>query len=173
MTRIATASLVVLLLVGCSGAEHEDIKQWMNDQAKGMKGSVPPLPEIKPFPPVAYSGVTLVPPFANAKIITADGAADKAAPDRARPRQPLENFPLEDLRVTGVIIDGNTPYALVQPPAPNKPKHVKVGEYMGQNFGRITEISRDGVTVVETVKDANGAWTDREVSKRVPRDGRR
>lgn len=173
MNRIGTVLLGALVLAGCSGAEHQDLKQWMQDQAKGMKGQVPPLPEIKPFPPVSYSGVALVPPFADAKIVTADVAADKTAPDRARPRQPLENFPLEDLRVTGVIIDGKTPYALVQPPSPNKPKHVKVGEYMGQNFGRITEISSDGVTVVETVKDANGAWTDREVSKRVPRDGRR
>lgn len=173
MIRIVYTILGIVLLAGCSGTEHEDLKQWMQEQAKGMKGRVPPLPEIKPFPPVSYQGIALVPPFASAKIVTADAAADKSAPDRGRPRQPLENFPIEDLRVTGIIIDGKTPYALVQTPSPNKPKPVKVGEYMGQNFGRITEITKDGVTVVETVKDTNGAWTDREVSKRVPRDGRR
>jgi type IV pilus assembly protein PilP len=163
------ATLVVL--AGCGAPEHSDLKQWMQEQTKTMKGKIPPLPEIKPFPAVSYDGTALIPPFSSVKIISTEVAADKAAPDRDRPSQPLENFPLEDLRVSGIIVDGKVPHALIQTPPPNKPKHVRVGEFIGQNFGKITSITRDSVVVVETVKDANGAWVEREVSLVVPRAG--
>jgi type IV pilus assembly protein PilP len=173
MIRILLLVTTALLATACSNIEHEDIKAWMREQSKEMRGRVPPLPQIKPFPAVAYEAESLVTPFSNEMIITAEASSDKSAPDRDRPRQPLENFAIEDLRVTGAIIDSKFPIALVQPPPPNKPKHVTVGEFMGQNFGRITQITKDGITVIETVKDSNGAWTDREVIKSVPKQGGR
>jgi type IV pilus assembly protein PilP len=68
---------------------------------------------------------------------------------------------------------GTVPYALIQTPPPNKPKHVRVGEYMGRSFGKITAISRDGLTVRETIKDANGAWVEQERTLMVPQGGGR
>lgn len=174
MTRFLSGTLVALSLVflaACSAPEHSDLKAWMQDQAKAMKGKVPPLPEIKPFPAVSYEGAALIPPFFAGKIITSEAVVDKTAPDRDRPRQPLESFPLEDLRVSGIIVDGKTPHALIHTPPPNKPKHVRIGEFIGQNFGRVTAITRDSVIILESVKDANGAWVDREVSLLVPRQG--
>lgn len=162
-----------LLLLGCASEEHQDLRQWMRDEAKGMRGKVAPLPEIAAFPVVSYETEMLTPPFAAGKIVTLEGAADKTAPDRERPQQPLEIFPLEDLRVTGVIMAGAVPYALIQTPAPNKPKHVRVGEYMGRNFGKIKSITTEGVTVIETVKDANGAWVTQEKLLIVPKEGGR
>ena len=159
--------LLPLLLSGCASDEHQDLRQWMRDEAKGMKAKVAPLPEITPFPVVSYETEMLTPPFATGKIVTLEVAADKTAPDRERPQQPLEIFPLEDLRVTGVIMAGPVPYALIQTPPPNKPKHVRVGEYMGRSFGR------EGVTVVESVKDANGAWVTQEKLLIVPKEGGR
>lgn len=164
--------LLVLLLAGCAAEEHQDLREWMRDEAKGMRGKVAPLPEITAFPVVAYETETLVPPFSPAKIVTLDVSADKSAPDRTRPPQPLEAFPIEDLRVMGIITAGAVPYALIQTPPPNKPKHVRVGEYMGRSFGKITAITPDGVTVVETVKDANGAWVSQERQLNVPKGGR-
>jgi type IV pilus assembly protein PilP len=164
--------LLVLLLAGCAAEEHQDLREWMRDEAKGMRGKVAPLPEITAFPVVAYETETLVPPFSPAKIVTLDVSADKSAPDRTRPPQPLEAFPIEDLRVMGIITAGAVPYALIQTPPPNKPKHVRVGEYMGRSFGKITAITPEGVTVVETVKDANGAWVSQERQLNVPKGGR-
>ncbi|MDP2135742.1 MAG: pilus assembly protein PilP [Sulfuritalea sp.] len=170
-------SLVVLcpllLLLGCAAEEHEDLREWMREEARGMKGKVTPLPEITAFPVVAYETETLTPPFAPGKIVTMEAVADKTAPDRTRPQQPLEIFPIEDLKVMGIIMAGDVPYALIQTPPPNKPKHVRVGEYMGRSFGRITAISRDSVTVLESVKDANGAWVAQEKVLMVPKEGGR
>lgn len=138
-----------------------------------MKGKVPALPEMAAFPVVAYETETLTQPFSSGKIVTLEAAADKTAPDRSRPKQPLEIFPIEDLKVVGIIMAGTVPYALIQTPAPNKPKHVRVGEYMGRSFGKITAISREGVTVLETVKDAGGAWVEQEKVLMVPKEGGR
>ena len=165
--------LCPLLLLGCAAEEHQDLREWMREEAKGMRGKVAPLPEITAFPVVAYETETLTPPFAPGKIVTLEAGADKTAPDRTRPQQPLEIFPLEDLKVVGVIMAGTVPYALIQTPPPNKPKHVRVGEYMGRSFGKITAISRDGLTVRETIKDANGAWVEQERSLMVPQGGGR
>jgi len=163
--------LCPLLLFGCASEEHQDLRQWMREEAKDMRGKVSPLPEISAFPVVAYETEALTPPFSPGKIVTLEAAADKTAPDRNRPIQPLEIFPIEDLKVVGVIMAGTVPYALIQTPPPNKPKHVRVGEYMGRSFGKITAITRDGVTILETVKDANGAWVEQERSLMVPKEG--
>ena len=165
--------LLPVLLLGCATEEHQDLRQWMRDEAKGMKGKVAPLPEITAFPVVSYETEMLTPPFAAGKIVTLEVVADKSAPDRTRPQQPLEIFPLEDLKVTGVIMAGTVPFALIQTPPPNKPKHVRVGEYMGRNFGKITAITREGITVLESVKDANGAWVAQEKLLIVPKEGGR
>jgi type IV pilus assembly protein PilP len=165
--------LLPVLLLGCATEEHQDLRQWMRDEAKGMKGKVAPLPSVTAFPVVAYETEMLTPPFASGKIVTLEVAADKTAPDRTRPQQPLEIFPLEDLKVMGVIMAGTVPYALIQTPPPNKPKHVRVGEYMGRNFGKITAITTEGITVLESVKDANGAWVAQEKLLIVPKEGGR
>ncbi len=164
--------LLSLLLLGCAAEEHQDLREWMREEARGMKGKVAPLPEITAFPVVAYETETLTPPFSPNKIVTLDVSADKSAPDKSRPQQPLEAFPIEDLRVMGVIMAGSVPYALIQTPPPNKPKHVRVGEYMGRSFGKITAITSDAITVLETVKDANGAWVSQERQLAVPKGGR-
>jgi len=163
----------LLLLVGCGSEEHQDLRTWMREEAKTMKGKVSPLPEIRAFPVVAYETEAMTSPFSAAKIATREAVADKSPPDRIRPRQPLEAFPIEDLKVVGVIVAGAVPYALIQTPPPNKPKHVRVGEFMGRNFGKITTITTEGVTVRETVKDAGGAWVEQEKVLAVPTEGGR
>jgi type IV pilus assembly protein PilP len=163
----------LLLLLGCASEEHQDLREWMREEAKDMKGKVNPLPEIAAFPAVAYETETLTSPFTAGKIVTLEAIADKTTPDRTRPQQPLEVFPIEDLKVVGIIMAGTVPYALIQTPPPNKPKHVRVGEYMGRSFGKITAISREGVTVKETVKDASGAWVEQEKVLMVPKEGER
>ncbi|MCF8199143.1 MAG: pilus assembly protein PilP [Sulfuritalea sp.] len=160
-----------LLLLGCAAEDHQDLREWMREEAKGMKGKVAPLPEITAFPVVAYETESMTPPFAPGKIVTQEVASDKTAPDRTRPQQPLEIFPIEDLKVVGVMTVGNVSYALIQTPPPNKPKHVRVGEYMGRSFGKITAITNDGVIVRESVKDVNGVWVEQERTLMVPKEG--
>ena len=160
------ALLLSALLSACGGEEHVDLKQWMKDQAKDMRGRVPPLPEVKPFPVVSYDALDMVDPFRSARIEPErkkDGGGIK--PDFDRPREVLESYPLESLRFVGLIRNNRMFYAVI---SVDKTVHrVKIGNYMGENFGIITDIQAspgldEGKLVLrELVQEASGDWVER------------
>jgi len=160
MRKIA-AALVSVALVACSGGDHEDLRQWMNDAAKDIKGKIPPLPEVKPYEPVPYDAGNLIDPFRPAKI----GAEQKKnsggglQPDMDRPREPLEAYPLESLKYVGVMTKKTISFAIIQ--VDGSLYQVRVGNYMGQNFGVITKVSESEVTLKELAQDSAGDWVER------------
>ena len=149
------------LLVACSAdSDHEDLRQWMNDASKNLKGKVPPLPEVKPYEPVAYDAGNLVDPFKPAKITPErkkNGGG--AQPDFDRPREPLEAYPLESFEFVGVMTRKNVSYAIIQ--VDGSLYQVRTGNYLGQNFGVITKVSESEVVLKELVQDAAGDWIER------------
>jgi type IV pilus assembly protein PilP len=163
LKTLSCMAFTLLAVIGCSTAEHEDLKGWMNDQAKGMKGKVPPLPEIKPFPVVSYEAEKALSPFSSSKVLNAEMVRDQATPTSDRPREPLENFPIDELQLTGIVFDSkkNSFKAIVQTPQPNKPLAISVGAFLGKDFGKVIAIDHCKVSIEETVKDTNGVWTPR------------
>src|SRR6188474_1644853 len=131
--------LGLLLLTGCAGDPNQELKQWMDDQAKTMKGKVDPLPVVKPYIPFAYNAFDLPDPFKPRKIEPVRGSS-KLAPDLNRRKEPLESYPIESLRMVGTLQQDKTMYALVRTNDRNV-YQVRIGNYMGQNFGIITGIS--------------------------------
>lgn len=147
------------LLLGACSAEQEDIQNWMRQQEKGMTGSVKPLPEVTPFPPVAYAAAEGRDPFAASRIEPEAKASTRGGPDLDRRREPLEAYPLETLSLVGVIRQNGRVHALVR--VDNTLHQVRVGNYLGQNYGLVTDVSDSEVTVKELVEDINGDWVDR------------
>lgn len=163
--RLGAILFASALLAGCGGGEHHDLRQWMKNTAKGMEGKVPPLPEIKPFPVVAYDAGDLLDPFNPAKVVPEKRQGGGKEPDFDRPREPLEAYPLESLHMIGYMIKNKKPHALIK--ADKMLYQVTVGNYMGQNFGRIVEIGDDYVKLVELVQDPSGQtadWIEQETS---------
>ena len=158
MRRIVSVLACCLGLVACSGNEQEDIRGWMDEQSKTMRGGVRPLPEIKPFAVVAYSASTLTEPFRPSRI-EPEKAPGGVRPDLQRRKEPLEAYPLESLKMVGVMRQSKAVNALVM--ADKSLYQVKVGNYMGQNFGIVTGISDTGMTLRELVEDVNGDWIER------------
>jgi type IV pilus assembly protein PilP len=159
MRRIALF-LACLGLAACGGEEHQDLRQWMKESTKDFKGKIPPLPEIKSFPAVAYEAGDLLDPYNAAKIEPerkAGGGALK--PDLDRRKEPLEAYPLESLKMVGALIKGKMVYALIQ--ADKNLHQVKIGNYMGQNFGIITDVSETEVKLKELVPDSLGDYMER------------
>ena len=148
-------------LVACSSDEHTDIKAWMDQQSSGLRGRIPALPEVKSFPVVDFDmeGV-LLDPFQSAKL-EPDRRAGRGAnrPDTSRRREPLEAYPLETLKMVGMMYMGGRPVALVQ--ADKTLHQVRVGNYLGQNFGVVTKISESDIALKELIEDANGDWNER------------
>lgn len=158
--RIGTPVLsLALILAACGGEEHQDLKQWMTEEAKGMHGRVQPIPEIKPFPIVSYDAGDALEPFSPAKVIPEKrSSAGGIQPDFDRPKEPLEAYPLESLRMVGVVRKNKVLYALVQ--VDNMVHQVRVGNHVGQNFGVISTISESQVNIKELVQDPSGQTAD-------------
>ena len=159
MNRAAILGACVLL-VGCAGGSEDDLQTWMNEQAKNMRGSVKTLPELKPFPVVAYAGTQGDDPFRSARMEPERRASAGALrPDMDRRREPLESYPLESMQMVGILMQGRNTHALIK--ANNALHQVKVGNYMGQNFGVVTQITENQVTLRELVEDVYGDWVER------------
>lgn len=126
-----------------------------------------PIPEPKKFTPQAYTQETATDPFSVQKLTQAlkrDSAqstsnAGLIAPELARRKEPLESFPLDTMSMVGTIIRAGTPVALVK--VENLIYQVRPGNYLGQNYGRITKVGETEVVMREIVQDAAGEWIER------------
>ena len=151
-----------LFIAACGGGEHQDLKEELKQLTAGLRGKVSPLPVVKPYEPVAYKAFDLVEPFDSSKIELVTKAASSGGglkPDLNRPKEPLEAFPLESVKVVGVLQQAKQTFALVRADA--TVYRVKAGNYMGQNFGLVTGITESEVQLRELVQDASGDWTER------------
>ncbi|MBL8436699.1 MAG: pilus assembly protein PilP [Zoogloeaceae bacterium] len=149
-------------LLGACSSQEDDVHAWMDQEAAGMKGGVKPLPQVQSFPPVDYDAVALVPPFDPNRLAVDKKSASSNGPDVNRRREPLESFPLESLKLVGVMEKGRATHAVIK--AGNSLFQARVGNYMGQNFGLVTKITESEVTLRELVEDLNGEWTERTSS---------
>ena len=98
MRRLGFFICIGFLLVGCGGESHQDLRTWMQEQGKGVRGKLDPLPQVKPYEPFAYNAFDLPDPFRPRKVEPLKGSS-KLAPDLNRRKEPLEAFPLESLQM--------------------------------------------------------------------------
>jgi len=170
MKRINLFWLVCLAasaLAGCGMSKEDDVRQWMVQERNQTKPQVAPIPAPKQFVPEAYTNTTSVEPFSNQKLAQAlrrDAAQSVAsaglvAPELARRKEALESFPLDTMVMVGSLSKAGQPVALVK--VENLLYQVKIGNYLGQNYGRVTKISETEVTLREIVQDAVGEWIER------------
>jgi type IV pilus assembly protein PilP len=158
---------VLSVLAGCGTSGEDDIRQWMVEERNQARPKVAPIPAPKQFKPEAYTNATAIEPFSNQKLtqalkrdasqVAANGAL--VAPELARRKEPLEAFPLDTMNLVGSIIKAGQPVALVK--VDNLLYQVKLGNYLGHNYGRVTKISEAEVTLREIVQDAVGEWIER------------
>jgi type IV pilus assembly protein PilP len=156
------ACVTCLAVLGCSGEQYGDLRDFVKNSDKLPHGRIPPLPEVKPYEPYTYAAFDLIDPFKPRKIEPPKGASGGGlAPDLNRRREPLEAYPLESLRMVGTLEQKKQMFALVRAPD-NTLFRVKSGNYVGQNFGRIVAISESSVKLKEIVQDSAGNWEEKE-----------
>jgi type IV pilus assembly protein PilP len=160
--RRAALLLAALLLAGCS----DDMSDLRRDVAaiKARKSTkIPPIPQPKQFEPFAYVPAERRDPFVETKPSDRGVAQGGPSPDLNRNREPLEEFPLDALRMMGTISTPQGVFALVRAPD-NVIHRVTLKNYMGQNYGQIVSISATEVSLQELVQDGFGGWTQRAAS---------
>ena len=150
--------LLVLSLTGCGGGGMDDLQTFVDETGKDMQGKIDPLPEVKAFEPFTYNAFDLPDPFKPRKLSTGGGGGMQ--PDLNRPKEPLEAFSLETLKMVGMLSKNGVINAVIL--TPDKAiYHVKKGNYVGQNFGLVTKISDSQVSLREIVQDSAGDWSER------------
>jgi type IV pilus assembly protein PilP len=169
MTKPASLALLLAAaaLAGCGNSEVGELQTWMDQQRAATKPKVEPIPEPKRFTPQVYAQEAAVDPFSSQKLTQAlkressQSAASAAliAPELARRREPLESYPLDAMTMVGSLVKQGQPVALVR--VDNLLYQVKPGNYLGQNYGRITKVGETEVVLRELIQDATGEWTER------------
>jgi type IV pilus assembly protein PilP len=156
---ILAVLLAGCVAAGCSGGQS-DLQKWIAETKKKPGGRIQPLPEVKPYESFVYSAGNLRSPFQPASPTLA-GAGLR--PSARRNREFLENFSLDTLRMVGTFKVGNSFYGLVESKDGLVHK-VQPGNYLGQNDGKITEISGSKISLVEIIPDGLGGYIERPAS---------
>jgi len=162
-SRLLGAALAALVVAGCS-ADHEELQQWMEQQRREVKPNVTPLQPPKKFDPAPYLMAQAVEPFSNQKLTVALKQEARQpnsvlAAELNRRKEPLEAYPLDSMAMVGSVTKQGQPFALLR--VDNLLYQVKVGDYLGQNYGRITKIAETEIGLREIVQDAAGEWIER------------
>jgi type IV pilus assembly protein PilP len=154
-----------LLIVGCGGEEFQDLRDFVKNAGADMRGKVEPPPEIKPYEPFSYDNSTgIQDPFKPRKADLKNSShAGQNQPDLDRPKEELEEFPLESLRMVGYLQRAKTGYAVIRS-SDGKLHRVKAGNYIGLNFGQIVSVTDTEIKIKEMVQDSAGDWSERESS---------
>jgi len=160
-------ALGLLFLVGCGASDRDELEQWMSAERNAARPKVSALqPPIK-FTPRTYGQEGSIEPFSNQKLVQAlkrdsTQATSNAAlisPELSRRKEPLEAMPLDAVAMVGSLTKAGRPVALVR--VDNLIYQVRVGNHLGQNYGRITAVTEASLVLREIVQDAAGEWTER------------
>ena len=159
---------VLALLSACGSDDLDEVRTFMREAHSDKKPKVEPLPEIKTQEVFAYSATNLVDPFASFNLKPSSAAkggsaSGGAGPDPNRRKEPLEEFPLDSLKMVGTLARGKQAWAIIQ--APDGSVHrAKQGDHLGHNSGLVTKVTEEKVDLIELIQGPLGDWVEREAT---------
>lgn len=159
---LAVNALALMLLAGCAG-DNNDLEQWVREMRQRPPAPIEPIPEIETPEPVVYDAYELRDPFMRPEPDAPEqaGAGAGPRPDPDRRREYLERFPLDALDMVGTITLDDRTFGLVED-VEGTIHRVREGNYIGQNHGRILQVTPTAIEVMELVPDGAGGWMERE-----------
>ncbi|MBL1264338.1 pilus assembly protein PilP [Candidatus Methylomicrobium oryzae] len=156
------------LLSGCANEDLSDLQAFITAEKAKPKGSIEPLPGIKVVEPFIFNPDGLRDPFIpleqtaeQAEAVAAAGSGIR--PDLARPKEELEAFPLDSLRMVGTVSMKDGLWGLIKA-GDSTVYRVRVGNYIGKNYGKIIRILGDRIEVMELISDKPGVWREQQAS---------
>jgi type IV pilus assembly protein PilP len=152
---------LALIIAACS-SDNRDLQAQIDEVKARPGGRIEPLPEVRQPPTYVYEAGDRRSPFipdAPQRVPSASGIG----PDLDRPREFLEGLPLDALNMVGTLSNAQAAYGLVQD-TEGLVHRVTIGDYMGQNYGRITSITDSEIQLLEIVSDGLGDYYERPAS---------
>lgn len=166
MAKLIIVLFVPLVLQACKDATMGDLRNFVDTAYQDKKPEIEPLPEIRPYKGFEYSASQDQDPFNVENIVNSRSAALESglSPDANRRKEALEQYPLDALKLVGTMSQGDKPWVIVQT-SEGTAHRATIGNYMGQNDGKIKQIIVDEQRLVlaELVIDPKGVWVTREV----------
>jgi type IV pilus assembly protein PilP len=164
LTRHTALLLATATVLSACSADHDELRAWMEQQRREAKPNVKPLQPPKKFDPQPYTTAQAVEPFSGQKLSVALKQEAKQpnslfAAEMNRRKEPLESYPLDSMSMVGSVNKQGQPFALLR--VDNLLYQVKVGDYLGQNYGRIMKIAETEVILRELVQDPGGDMVER------------
>ena len=168
VVRVFTFMALLTLLTACTDNAISDLENYVKSVKSRPAARIAPLPEFKTYETFAYSANELRDPFElfqnEAELVQSAGAAYSGPkPDEKRNKETLEQYPLDTLRFVGQLEKDDEQWAIVT--SPDSLVHrVKVGNYIGQNFGKITAVTESQLEITELIQDGMGGWIERDAA---------
>lgn len=164
--RISSTAILLTQLFACS-APHDELRTWMDQEREQQRPAVQAIEPPQQFVPTSYEHFDDVDPFNEQKITsvlsrTSAQMSPLLANEMNRRKEPLESFPIDSLKVVGSFKRGGIQYGLIK--VDDLLYKVKVGDHVGQNYGKIMKITETEISINEIVQDAVGEWIDRPTS---------
>ncbi|MGR9088624.1 MAG: pilus assembly protein PilP [Gammaproteobacteria bacterium] len=162
------AVLLVLMAAGCGNDDFSDLDAFIQTERAKPRGPIEPLPEIKMIEPFIFKPEGLRDPFAPLQQSEQAegeniGESSGIKPDTTRPKEELEAFSLDSLRMVGTVRMKGGLWGLVKA-NDGTIYRVQVGNYMGKNYGKIIRIVSDRIEVMEMISDKPGKWREQQQS---------
>ena len=152
-----------LVLAGCNKPKGtDDLETFTSNAFKDHIPEVEPLPPLKPTAVFIYTASDQVDPFNTRNLAiqeaeTEDTGGGEEGPDLTRRKEPLEAYPIDALKLVGVMAQNGIDWAIIN--APDQTVHrVTEGNYMGRNHGEISTIKGNKMEVIELVRNPVGKW---------------
>jgi len=153
--------LAAVVVTGCGGGQS-DLEEYIDKVKARPGGRIEPLPQVKPYETFAYDADSLRSPFAPDRPAGRAGAAGPR-PEATRPKEYLEQFPIDTLAMAGTISQSNSTYGLVQTQDGLLHK-VRPGNYIGQYDGRVVAVTPAEIQIEELVPDGIGGFYKRSAA---------
>lgn len=167
LSRALVLLALALVLQACQDRRMNDLRDFVETAYEDEKPDIEPLPEIVPFSAYEYSALEDDDPFAFNNIETGQqtpAASTGLRPDTNRRKEALEQYPLDALKFVGTMTQEQIPWVIVMT-SEGTAHRATIGNYMGQQDGKIQQIIPDEQKVVlaELVLDPRGQWVTREI----------
>lgn len=158
--HMIAASVVALILSGCE-TDQKDLKAELRQLSGNLPQKIEPLPVVKPYLPFPYEDNALRDPFNPALAVSAAPTAGKNGlqPDMHRTQDVLETFTLDSIKMVGTLSQNGVITALVK--ADGNLFKITTGRYMGQNYGRVANVTKSAIDIKELVQDDANNWNER------------
>ncbi|MDH5471400.1 MAG: pilus assembly protein PilP [Gammaproteobacteria bacterium] len=169
ITKKILAIGLIAITSSCS-RDNTDLYTFIEQTKSKHVGSVQPLPQFKPYKNFTYSAADLRDPFEAAFEEEKDNASESSLrPNIQRPKEPLESFPLDTLRMVGILEQNEQIWGLIKDPN-NVVHRIQAGNYAGQNEGQIISVTEQQIDLIEIIPDGLGAYIEREASLAIGSD---